>query len=101
LEDPSLRPGHVFATRRAAERRFESSLFEIRQLVQADLFDSVLGYARELLKHKFLRAAGAIAGVVLEKHLRQVCFDHSIMITKKSWVARPLVGRWIASLRSQ
>lgn len=68
----------------AAKTRFESSLFEIRQLVQADLFDTELEAARELLKNKFLRAAGAIAGVVLEKHLHQVCDDHSIKITKKN-----------------
>jgi hypothetical protein len=68
----------------AAKTRFESSLFEIRQLVQADLFDNEIGAARELLKGKFLRAAGAIAGVVLEKHLRQVCDDRSIKITKKN-----------------
>ncbi|MGA9601237.1 MAG: hypothetical protein WBS22_13475 [Methylocystis sp.] len=69
---------------KAAQKRFESSLFEIRQLVQADLFDSELGAARELLKNKFLRAAGAVAGVVLEKHLRQVCEDHGLTISKKN-----------------
>lgn len=68
----------------AAEKRFESSLFEIRQLVQADLFDSEIAAARELLKNKFLRAAGAIAGVVLEKHLLQVCDDHNLKIIKKN-----------------
>lgn len=65
------------------KRRFESSLFEIRQLVQADLFDSELDAARELLKSRFARAAGAIAGVVLEKHLAQVCANHSLRIAKK------------------
>lgn len=68
----------------AARQRFKSSLFEIRQLVQADLFDSEIESARELLKNKFLRAAGAIAGVVLEKHLRQVCDDHGVPIKKKN-----------------
>lgn len=63
--------------------RFESSLYDIRQLVQADLLDSELDAARELLKHKFMRAAGAIAGVVLEKHLHEVCVAHNIKITKK------------------
>lgn len=67
----------------AAKARFESSIFEIRQLVQADLFDSEIEAARDLLKHNFLRAAGAIAGVVVEKHLRQVCDDHNLTITKK------------------
>lgn len=58
---------------KSAQLRFESSLFEIKQLVQADLFDSELEAARELLKNDFMRAAGAISGVVLEKHLAQVC----------------------------
>ena len=72
----------------AALSRFESSLFEIRQLVQADLFDSEIKSARHLFDNKFLRAAGAIAGVVLEKHLRQVCIDHNIPIVKKN----PTIG---------
>jgi hypothetical protein len=63
--------------------RFESSLFDIRLLVQADLFDSELDAAKELSKNKFLRAAGALAGVVLEKHLGQVCDNHNIKTTKK------------------
>ncbi|MGE7370647.1 hypothetical protein ACQKKX_16520 [Neorhizobium sp. NPDC001467] len=69
---------------KAAQKRFESSLFEIRQLVQADLFDSEIESARHLLKNKFLRAGGAIAGVVLEKHLLQVCDDHKVKVTKKN-----------------
>jgi hypothetical protein len=69
---------------KAANTRFESSLFEIRQLVQADLFDSEIDAARELLKNKFIRAAGAVAGVVLEKHLRQICDDHKVKVTKKN-----------------
>src|SRR6202140_2333638 len=50
---------------KAVSQRFESSLFDIRQLVQADLFDSELDAAGELAKNKFTRAAGALAGVVL------------------------------------
>src|SRR5690606_622832 len=40
---------------RSIKGRFESSLYDIRQLVQADLLDSELDAARELLKHKFMR----------------------------------------------
>jgi hypothetical protein len=65
------------------ERRFESSLFDICQLVQADLFDSDLDAAEELAKNKFSRAAGAMAGVVLERHLAQVCENHGVKIAKK------------------
>jgi hypothetical protein len=68
---------------KSAERRFESSLFDIRQLVQADLFDSELDAAEELAKKKFTRAAGAVAGVVLERHLAQVCDNHSVKLGRK------------------
>lgn len=64
--------------------RFDSSLYDIRQMVQADLLDNELDAARELLKHKFTRAAGAVAGVVLEKHLLEVCNNHNIKIVKKN-----------------
>lgn len=68
----------------SAQQRFKSSLFEIRQIVAADLFDSEIEAARGLLKQKFFRAAGAIAGVILEKHLAQVCENHEIKISKKN-----------------
>jgi hypothetical protein len=80
----------------AAEARFKSSLFEIRQLVQADLFDSEIASARELHKNKFFRAAGAVAGVVLEKHLAQVCSDHGVTIGKKN----PGIGDFNEALKS-
>ncbi len=64
--------------------RFESSLFDIKQLVQADLFDSELDAARELNKKGFTRGAGAVAGVVLESHLSQACDNHKIKVTKKN-----------------
>ena len=69
---------------KAVRTRFESSLFDIRQLVMADLFDSELDAAKELAKKKFHRAAGAVAGVVLEKHLAQVCRNHSVAISSRA-----------------
>ena len=68
----------------SARKRFSSSLFDLKQLVQADLLDSELDAARVLEKHKFFRAAGAIMGVVIEKHLLQVAQNHNLSITKKS-----------------
>jgi hypothetical protein len=67
----------------AAKAKFESSLFDIRQLLQADLFDSEIDPARHLLRNKFTRAAGAVAGVVLEKHLGEVCTGHNVTLRKK------------------
>ncbi len=59
-------------------------MFRIQQLVQADLFDSEIAAATELIKHKFNRSAGALAGVVLERHLKQVCNNHNVKVTKKN-----------------
>ena len=72
---------------KAAKKRFASSLFDIKQIVQADLFDSELDAARELVKRGYVRAGGAIAGVVLERHLAQVCENHSVTVKKKRTVA--------------
>ena len=66
----------------SAATRFESSLFEIRQMVQADLFDSELESVKELNKQGFSRCAGAVAGVVLEKHLNQVTGNHDLRVGK-------------------
>lgn len=68
---------------KAVSRRFESSLFDLRQLVQADLFDSEIDAAEELARSGYYRAGGAVAGVVLEKHLGQVCVNHNITFRKK------------------
>lgn len=69
---------------KSTKKRFESSLFDIKHIVQADLFDSELSAAEELNKKGFTRGAGAIAGVVLEGHLLQVCENHKILVKKKN-----------------
>jgi hypothetical protein len=79
----TMRFGTQLSILQAVRTRFESSLYDIRQLVQADLFDSELDASRELFKSGFLRAAGAVAGVVLEKHLGQVAANHAVS-TRKS-----------------
>lgn len=67
----------------AVSKRFESKLFDIQEVLQSDIFDSELDAARELSKKGFVRGAGAIAGVVLEKHLGHVCEMHSLKSRKK------------------
>ena len=64
--------------------RFRSSLFDIRQMVQADIFDSELEAAGQLSKMGFVRAAGSVAGVVLEKHLAQVAYNHNVRLKKRN-----------------
>lgn len=68
----------------SVKARFRSSLFDIKQLVQADLFDSEVEAAEELARKKFLRAAGAVSGVVIERHLSQVCNNHNVKVAKKN-----------------
>ncbi len=81
---------------KSINQRFESSLFDIKQLVQADLFDNELTSARVLLSHNFIRAAGAVAGVVLEKHLGNLCLVHNIKISKKN----PTISDYNEQLKS-
>jgi hypothetical protein len=71
----------------ALQNRFQSTLFDIRTLVQADLFDSELDAAEELNKKGFSRAAGMVAGVVLEGHLGAVAQQHSLSTGKNPTIA--------------
>jgi hypothetical protein len=80
----SMRFKTQLAILKSFESRFESTLFEIRLSVQADMFNSELDAARELLKHGLLRASGTIAGVIIEKHLSQVSANHNIITRKKN-----------------
>ena len=73
-----------FQILKSLETRFSSSLYDIKQLLQADLFDSEIDAARELCKKGFYRASGAICGVVIEKHLSEVCIQRNIKIGKKN-----------------
>jgi hypothetical protein len=81
---------------RAGIARFESSLFDIKAMAQADLFDNELDAAAELNKNGFARGAGAVAGVVLEGHLTTVCANHSITLAKK----KPTLVDYYEALRS-
>lgn len=63
---------------KSAQTRLESSLYDIIEIVQADLFDNELEAATELCKKGFARAGGALAGVVLERHLSRIGIKHSL-----------------------
>lgn len=68
---------------KACLEKFDTKIYNIQAVLQADIFDSELDSARYLLKNGFLRASGAICGVILEKHLSKVCDDNKIKISKK------------------
>jgi hypothetical protein len=66
----------------SAEQRLNSRLADIAGVLQAELFDSELSAANDLAKKGHLRAAGAVTGVVLERHLAKVASDHKVTIRK-------------------
>ena len=68
----------------SARASIDSLLFNLTGVLQADLFDNELGAAGHLLENGHVRAAGAVAGVILEGHLKQLCKNHSIVINKKT-----------------
>ena len=68
----------------SAIERLDSSLYDIEKILQADLFDSEIAAAKELNKKGFARAAGAMAGVVLEKHFEMVIKAHALTLGKKN-----------------
>jgi len=68
----------------ACLNKFDSRVLDMQTILQADIFDSELESASHLLKMGFLRAAGAICGVVLEKHFQGVCQSRNIILRKKN-----------------
>ncbi|WDF77129.1 hypothetical protein PQ469_24905 [Mucilaginibacter sp. KACC 22773] len=64
--------------------RLDNVLFKMQQVLQSELLDQQLQSARQLAKNQFLRSAGAICGIVLEKHLDQLCQIHQIKLAKKT-----------------
>lgn len=79
----------------SASERFNSFLFDIKDIVQADVFESELDTAKELNRKGFVRAAGAVTGVILEKHLSHVCSLHNIKPKK----AHPSIAEYNQSLK--
>lgn len=87
----TLHPGNAFYLMiqqvnflKACLDRFDKKVYDIQVILQADVFDSEIDSARHLLKMGFLRAAGAICGVVIEKHLCFVCDNRGIALRKKA-----------------
>lgn len=68
---------------KAAKDTLESALLDLKAVLQADLFDTEIETAAALAKAGYLRAAGAICGVVIEKHLLHVCDVHAVNVRKK------------------
>lgn len=57
-----------------------------KKIITADLLNSELSQAEHLFKYDFYRAAGAIAGVILERHLKTLCEVHQIEFGKNDTI---------------
>ena len=67
----------------AAKEDFEGGyLNNVKNLIQAEVFDNELEQAVELLAAGYASAAAVIAGVVLETALRNLCVEQKISISK-------------------
>jgi len=64
------------------QTRIDSVLSSVRGSLLSELQDKELATAEELLKVN-VRAAGSLAGVILENHLQKVMQNHNIKIMKK------------------
>ena len=81
----------------AAREVLQSTLMDMTSILQADLFDSEIDSARALVKAGFLRAAGAICGVIIEKHLKQICNMHLIALKTK----KPTISDYSQALKDK
>ncbi len=72
-----------------------SAVANIKGLLRADLFADELEESRELLAKGFVRAAGAVAGVVLEHKLSAACTDNGVILDKR----KPALGDLVVALR--
>lgn len=66
----------------SVSERVESVLSDIDGQLLSEIQDAELETAKQLLKVS-VRAAGSVAGVVVEKHLQKVVKNHSIIMRKK------------------
>lgn len=68
----------------AAAAALTTPLHKIQQGAQRNLLNSELLAAYELREKGFNRAAGAMAGVILKRHLASVIATHSVVLHKKN-----------------
>jgi hypothetical protein len=67
----------------ACIENIDTLLFNIENVLQYNMYKSELEAATDLLKNGFLRPAGALAGVVLERYLKEICIKHEIKLNRK------------------
>lgn len=78
---------HAQGILKAAKDDYEHGhLFEMRRLVQAEVFGDFLEQAEHLLDAGYYQAAAVLTGGVLEDGLRKLCLANGIAVAKRSKV---------------
>ncbi len=67
----------------AMEKNIDHELFNLERDIHHDIYKSELDIAKDLNKQGYLRASGAIAGVILEVHLKNLATNRDVMPKKK------------------
>jgi hypothetical protein len=67
----------------ACIENIDSILFDIENVLQYNMYKSELEAAADLLRTGFIRPAGTLAGVVLERYLKEACIKYEIKLSKK------------------
>ncbi len=69
---------------RAALDDFEQGyLFDIRRLIESEVFADILEQAKELMKSGYKGPAALVAGCVLEDGLRKLCTRHNLPLNSR------------------
>ena len=79
----------------SVKSRLDSIMCNMQQTILADVRDRELETAQKLMKVS-VRAAGALAGVVLERHLQQTCDSHGVVFRK----SKPTLSDFTESLKT-
>ncbi len=74
---------HQIAILGSALARIDTILSNIEGILQAEMFDDELSTAEELVKKGHYRAAGALAGVTLERHFGSLMRNRELKLSKK------------------
>ncbi|MGE5483630.1 MAG: hypothetical protein ACM3X4_01280 [Ignavibacteriales bacterium] len=86
-QEPSLAYSKLqqqFCILLSATTRLNDILANVKGTLQADLFDNEVDAAKDLLRNGHLRAAGTVAGVVLEQHLKTIAHMHTVKTRGKN-----------------
>lgn len=79
--------GVALGIMKAAKDDYEHNyLFDIRSLIQAEVFDDFLEQAMHLLERGYHGPAAVIAGCVLEDGLRRLCVQNSVPVPSRTTI---------------